>query len=223
MRIGSLMEICFLTDGIGGKSSIDGFVIETKAKTVKSRTYTVKKEKVKTKIRYLVVWALSWLIYFFLLSLVWMANENTWQLIISEIIVFIMSGVFSVILIHILFFREIFGKDTAEYHAAEHMTICLIREGYEPTIENLKKMPRSTFWCGTTFLGIFAYSPLLIGVAYALGKITPENFIGFIVFVLLIIFWTILVAPIITQFFFTTKFPSEEKLKEALEVINELV
>lgn len=216
MRLGSLVQISGLPSLYEGASNQNGICISRGKKNVKSEKYDLLEETdwEKTKKFYL-LFVGGWLLYlfsiwFFCLEIL----ENTaWPIIIFGFILSIFSLLSAYVLIYTIL-TPIYRKGALEYHACEHKVIALLERDLSLTLENLKKMPSLMIGCGTVIQTFFILFPILLPLSLLFLTSKTTLFIVGIIILMVIL----LLSPPLMQFFFFLRKPSEDKLKEALEV-----
>lgn len=217
---------------IGGRSSDSGFIIMiTKAddenknyKTVnyrEAKIKTIKQLQPKYNIVLLGVWGLYCFLWIFPIFYSGKFSLNLWMGIAWITAVIIINFFSARIMAGFLLLSEILGKNLLEYHACEHKVISLITKGLWPSLENLKKLPRISLHCGSINQGMGAAAPLIWGILYTVLNLAPKINLPIVVLLFILSVCLTIAAPFLLQLFFATAEPSEEKLKEALEVAKE--
>jgi len=217
MRIGKFLGI---TAGFEGKSAENGFYVKKEEKLVQTKNYCLKKEsgaKVPKTKQYWLVWLSIFIFDIFFISYAFFTSINPFSDIwLYFYFLFCFSAISALYMTAFIFFIP--RKDLREYHACEHKVIVLLTENLPPTLENLKKMPRVEFSCGSVPVGIQAVGPVTIGIGLLICKTSPQVNSAII---LLLIPAVCLILSLLLQFFICTREPSEEKLRESLEVAEE--
>lgn len=219
MRIGKFLGI---TAGFEGRSAKNGFYVKKRGKFVQTKNCCFEKESgietPKTK-QYWLVWLGIFIFNIFFTSYAFLISTsvNFFSNIVLCFFILIYFSLASAFCMTALIFFY-WKKDLREYHACEHKVIVLLTENLPPTLENLKKMPRVVLSCGSVPTGIRAVCPTIVGIGLLIFKILPQVNPAII---LLLIPLLCLIPSLLFQFFLATRKPSEEKLKEALEVAEE--
>lgn len=209
-----------------GMSSDSGFcVIKIGVKTVNSPNYSKWKEEdwaSQLKRRNIICWIGIWIF----LCLLWISptlySGKGAPIIVTFIIIASLLSFFAAMYLSImLFYTDIAGKNTPEYHACEHKVCHLLEREIQPTLDNLKKMPRVTLRCGSYDVGLFGMLPLTMGIAYLLSQFSFVTMYLSSVLIFGIASVLGVTTPLLLQYLFATREPSQEKLEEALEVAKQ--
>lgn len=206
-----------------GIASNNGFSVTMGEKTAKSANYQEMEDKIKFGIKHKVILAAIMILYNF----VWIFPPYYTSELSTFWILFVAAVNFvpCMIMVFFIFYSEFLGKNVPGYHACEHKVIALVKSGLQPTIENLRKMPRISIWCGSYKLGLIGIMPLTLGIPYLILAIITKSFpeINTIITILMMLLSLCLsfILPFLLQFVFAAREPSEEKLEEALEVAKE--
>lgn len=228
MRIGRLVDIP-LSGDMSGKSNSFGFTIKSNKKTVKSKNYNQSPTSLKQESEALEKYGIFLMGGAILAGCIWLLayffTANTLEDTISSVlyilfgvIMFFINLIAGYALMVIVFYKNLWGNAAKEYHACEHMANSLLRDKkLEPTLDNLRRMPRVTIWCGSAIIGFLAVASILTSLKLILFLVLP----GLDAVIAPISILMMFIIPLALQFFFATAKPSEEKLEETMEVIKE--
>lgn len=210
-----------LFKGLGGTSRERGFAIGgSKGVIATSSGYSKDEELYSSqevlglgfKIQFVQVVIFGLILWFFSEGSPWLLP--LWILLLELVCLF--SGIYIAALV------KVRGKDQwRQYHGCEHKVISLVEEGLEPTIENLRKMPKVHVFCGTSLVSMVFLTPLVFDLVLLLsyGQLNyvaeSERLQTNLIMALLA--GLLLSIPAI-QRFFTVKEPSEAVLQEGVEV-----
>jgi hypothetical protein len=232
MNIGSLVNI--KSANITGKCSRNGFHIKFKDRVFKTANYDESEKtdffnvdktswKVKFSVSYYALLIGSYLLlnHFFLpkySSFAGLIAFNLAMFVGSLIAGGYLLLISSVTLMAIMFRIKGSNYET-QYHACEHMVAALIATKIEPTIDNLRRMPRVALSCGSMLACAVICSPI-----YFISTLTLLRFGLFFLFQLAVVFSFIglMMLSFVLQYALFTSKPSEDKLEESLVLAKEV-
>ncbi len=136
-------------------------------------------------------------------------------------------AIFVYLFLIILLHRFLASNETLQWHSCEHKTIALLKKKLPLTMENLRKVSRLNYFCGTThftleclLLPFVVFGPSFYQFSCTLFDFPFNLYFIFVLFMMIMLFYPYFSC--VVQYFFTTAEPSGEQLKEGLRLTNRL-